>query len=957
MRYTSNDLEINFNDHDWAGPLEYVRDKYPLVPLQELIARPWAGPREEYIRRTMTIIEWWSFMAGTRIWPGVRDLPGIQEYPDVEKDKILRDIWRSLVQQVYEERKSYVSIRTLDGGRRRDIDLTVLPDTSAWKQYTARLDRKKKWSPVSLAQLQIETSSIFSRLDTDQPPFKGLVVGHVQSGKTASMIGIIALAADHGFNVFIILSGLIDNLRNQTEDRILEELQDPDFQNLHNWQPIYRVAGNQIQMARNLDFTGNNRYVHVSLKNSHHLNRVKRWLNQDRNFKRNMRVLLIDDEADQATPRNTPAEEAPNPINRQITEIVHDEDYKELCYLGYTATPYANVLSVAPGQDRGVNLYPKDFIGALSAKPDYFGCSSIFGEFEREPLSLIVRSVRREDIVVIEDIHSGNGGDLPASMKNAVDWFLLSVCIRRFRGDKEPTSMLIHTSHLTVRHERVYNALRGYLDCFFGLENTLEATERLRRRYQEQKDSFTLHDFWENFPDYPYDILDYPAWDDIKELVSKFLSEPVSFIQIDGNDSVQYHAGLHVCVDNSQFQETSDNGYNLHTRLLFPLERDQNGEAFLIIGGNTLSRGLTLRGLVSSWFLRDSSTAGDSLMQMGRWFGYRKGYELLQRVWVSELTQDKFSHLSRLESDFRDAIKLFEEGGRTLSESPIGVLNDLFRLRATSMNRMRAARSVEFFQGSAPQTTRFPAENNSELYTYNMAKTLEFIEFLKRNYSIPTEAKSGRFVVTEVHWSHVADYIASLRYHDDQDWFPDCREKLKQVGNHLESPNWNIVFSGTVDDTNPKWPGANVRGLRGLEKVRRTILRDASTDMMINIRSLRTAQDLLADIPVDIPRPDSSKSEVVQKFRKEHGVADHPLLIIYCIDGNQKNGSPGPTRMPIQGMAEDIIGLAILFPGRKNEGDYLTVDGAFIDRGVEEIRVELDRDAVQDSEREFDISE
>ncbi len=128
------------------------------------------------------------------------------------------------------------------------------------------------------------------------------------------------------------------------------------------------------------------------------------------------------------------------------------------------------------------------------------------------------------------------------------------------------------------------------------------------------------------------------------------------------DQTMSYHRGIHLCIDNSTEEEVIE-GSNQHVRLLYPSGSNSSPDfspAFIVIGGNTLSRGLTLQGLTSTYFLRSSSQM-DTLMQMGRWFGFRSGYELLPRIWMTKDTLLKFKYMTLAEQELREELRVYME--------------------------------------------------------------------------------------------------------------------------------------------------------------------------------------------------------------------------------------------------------------------------------------------------------
>ena len=253
---------------------------------------------------------------------------------------------------------------------------------SCWQGYKKHL-KDINWSEKSISNLEISDFNILKKLatdNTDKTSRKGLVIGNIQSGKTANMTGLIAQASDNGFNMFIVLSGMIESLRMQTQNRLINDLNKPS--NL-NWKfldrPSLRSSNNSsIYNINHFDFSSDsrNRYLTVSLKNKKRLEDLYNWMTKNKDKQRQMKVILIDDEADQASINTKDIDSNERTaINDIIRKIVNDRNFGAMNYVAYTATPFANILNES-GDD---TLYPKDFIELLEPAEDYIGARQIFG--------------------------------------------------------------------------------------------------------------------------------------------------------------------------------------------------------------------------------------------------------------------------------------------------------------------------------------------------------------------------------------------------------------------------------------------------------------------------------------------------------------------------------------------------------------------------------------------------
>src|SRR5690554_5690614 len=242
------------------------------------------------------------------------------------------------------------------------------------------------------------------------------------------MAGIMAMGADFGFNVFIVLSGMIESLREQTEQRISKLLSNTNGDRV--WEKI--VPQNyQNNFLSSVYRPDKNLYM-VVLKNKTRLENLLDWLQGDKNVAENLKVLIIDDESDQAsTNTSKDPENDRKTINRLIVNLVHNKDktnkyndfsFRSINYVGYTATPYANILSESP--DNLESLYPQNFIATLTESPQHFGPREIFGyldEERSEPLN-IVNFIKDKD--EITQLLLGEKKELPKSLKEAIAYFI-----------------------------------------------------------------------------------------------------------------------------------------------------------------------------------------------------------------------------------------------------------------------------------------------------------------------------------------------------------------------------------------------------------------------------------------------------------------------------------------------------------------------------------------------------
>ncbi|RFZ76004.1 endonuclease [Lacrimispora amygdalina] len=855
--------------------------------------------------------------------------------------------WKALVQlqkDAEEQTKEidYLSGQAMIMEEGEDNDVSIPGDTqSAWQLYRKSLIQNGFKDEV-VGEMERATLKILKRLSNDTTtmlPVKGLVIGNVQSGKTANMAALMAMAADWGWNMFIVLSGTIENLRQQTQTRLFQDL-NQGGSNLH-WRPLEHLSKQTdiSQRVQSLHFeeSSKQRYFTVCLKNPGRLKKLIQWLQSDANKQKQMKILVIDDEADQAGINTADVNSATiRTINRLIRDLVNGRNeksqeisnkYKAMNYIGYTATPYANILNEA-GTD---SLYPRSFISTLSVSKEYFGPQQIFGleggETTFEGLD-IVRIISDEDLQAIKFIHEEGSPYVPLALQHSICWFLCGVSCMRIWGYKKPISMLIHTSQKTDHHQNISEAVKDWITS----KDPIFLVEKCKEIWEYETKVFTFNKFREQYPQYDRkddEIKKYPDFSEIKEQLAILLSKDISNIPLDEENELNYHEGLHLCVDNCKNNGVNDEG--MHVRLAYPSSANMPSPApaFIIVGGATLSRGLTIEGLISTFFLRSVSQA-DTLMQMGRWFGYRKGYELLPRLWITSKTNDQFKFLATLDQELRDEIHEMDTLGKSPAVYGPKVKNSpkLSFIRITAKNRMQTAQSTDMdFSGSFNQTHKF--DNDREILLHNINVANEFISELGNSESIkPCNDHAGNTIIwRNVDFSKVKKLLTDYRFHQRLSVFDDINslinwiEKITQDGK-LE--NWNIVLAGKVSDKNSVWnsPGG------AINKVSRTKKHSMNeSDNVLNIGVLSDPKDVIADVDLEnqseevISKVKKFKSLYAREIRSLAGLDATPQLIMYMIDKDSKVQGTSKTREDLRAV-EDIVGICLNIPGGRRGTDY-----------------------------------
>ncbi|MGA2158301.1 MAG: Z1 domain-containing protein [Dehalococcoidia bacterium] len=575
-----------------------------------------------------------------------------------------------------------------------------------WPRLREYLIGVKCWGPTTVVRpLDETTDRILGYLappSTIQFDIRGLVLGYVQSGKTANFTALIAKAADAGYRLFIVLSGVDNGLRFQTQVRLDKELVGyadnrpgavhlpPMGKQWHQFTIEHFEGDFQPGFANYAALQGTQPVLLVIKKNGDVLRRLLAWLDDaPQDIRDTLPLLVVDDEADQASidTRGTyqtedeplPDDyEPPTTINGYIRELL--EKFKRRVYIAYTATPFANMLIPHDTADPtvGNDLFPKDFIVDLPKPEGYFGAEELFGRFDEVAGHAVpeLNVVRNTTDSEIEDLLSGT---IPQSLSIALMDFVLGGAARAQRGKSdEPATMLIHVHQRTFVHaemEKVVNNLFSEFKDEWRYQRKFGIRDRLMQRWEEEFRPVTRSIHLER--DVPFE--------QVEPFINPFLeSVIVKVINSVTGDMLDYES--------------------------------EPGLKAIAIGGNRLSRGLTLGGLLVSYFVRHTATY-DALMQMGRWFGFRAGYDDLVRVYVTPDVARCFSDLALVEHQLRQDIQIYEVRKLTPMQVGTRIMAHSSMLVTSRLKQRYATRIItdQSYAGQAPSTFWFPFDRPDDL--------------------------------------------------------------------------------------------------------------------------------------------------------------------------------------------------------------------------------------------------
>ncbi len=858
-------------------------------------------------------------------------------------DDLEQDTWAQYV-DFYRKRHKRIEIRSVgisDGASGASYQISD-EKTSAWKAYERSLIGKM--SDESIAHIEVSSRWTLNQLSLDtreSGPIKGLVTGSVQSGKTANMEGLISMAADQDFNFFILLSGTIENLRIQTQTRLQKDLKSTaaitwKFLDFSNEDKNFSESDLKLSVSGKYYYA--NRYVTVCLKNKTRLMKLLKWLYSDPNVASRLRIVVIDDEADQASPntgkiRDKEEEQERKAINQQIVNLVHglneegdtpkDTGFEAINYVSYTATPYANVLN----ESGPYSLYPRNFIYALEEPKEYFGASVIFGNPEWGYPGLdMINAIPKEEAKLLKK--SDSLKDLPKSLKEATSWFLVSAALLRYRKVKKNISMLVHTSSSVESQYLVYEAMRRWL-----AGNPEEVLAICRESWEREWDRLTKDSIREANPDYGFLESIMPITETFTEIVPGIenMLQEITNIKWDeaSPDRMVYGAGIHMCLDNSKAGQYTANPDEDTLRIVYPTDEElqemDEAPVFIVVGGNTLSRGLTIEGLVCTYFSRDSNQA-DSLMQMGRWFGYRKGVELLQRIWLTEEEERKFEAMAKMDRELKAEIERFMVSHLMPAEfgPKVYTMPEIAKFKLTAANKMQKATAADFnFEGYNGELTDY---EDGEVLKENINCTKQFIDSISKTHAVEINEFTGAksYVWRHVAYEEVRDTFLNGRFYlsDHSTLKEDLTHLLQWLDKKVESgkyKDWDVAIVNGPDAEEP-WQIANGElswmAIHRTKKIRKTD--------HIDIGSLRSGTDVLCD--VDLGSVDTealqqairAKKDLVLK-RSTLGLMDVPLLLLYRI---KKDGGKATKQRAIIDTKYDLVGFALIISGLELGKDH-----------------------------------
>lgn len=831
---------------------------------------------------------------------------------------------------------------------------------SHWQRYRELLN--ETWPPASIEALDEVTDEVLMRLEEPTRPGswdrRGLVVGHVQSGKTANYIGLINKAVDAGYQLIVVLAGIHKSLRSQTQIRLDEGFLGYESPTVAASQGVRSIGVGRIAPVRQRPNTITNRsdggdfkratannfginpggtpLLFVIKKNASVLNNLLEWVewaaieNVDgRPRIRDVPLLVIDDEADNASvdtrqqafdENGAPdAEHDPTTINRRIRRLLHC--FERAAYVGYTATPFANIFIHERGRttDEGDDLFPRSFIVSLPAPSDYVSPLRVFGlamnpdpNKAPAPALPIVRTIA--DHVATPDAEAATGWmpskhnkehrptidgvpGIPASLEDAILAFILACAARRVRGQQAVhNSMLIHVTRFTAVQELVFDQVNEFVS-------------QLRNRIQwgEGGAPDCVHDrlqvLWERDfrptslamggPDH--------SWKDIAAELWNAAS-PIKVRRINGTapDILDYesHRGT--------------------------------GLTVIAIGGDKLARGLTLEGLSVSYFLR-ATKMYDTLMQMGRWFGYRPGYLDLCRMYMTDELKDWFEHVTAANEELREEFDRMVAVGGTPRDYGLKVKSHP-SLLITANVKMRNGTDLDLsFEGGISETVSFQMDEASIRSNFDSLVRFTSVLGVSAERDPIRERPSGqdRWEGSLV-WNDVpaAQVISFLRLIVTPERAYRVQPKLmatyiERVSASGEMTQWTVALIGTKDEEKyslgelslaPIQRKLSVTGRPQAFSIGRLLSpRDEAIDLDAPAwgRALGLTTEKWIPDPIRFPERTEPPKTPGGPYIRQVRSRDRGLLLLYLIV-DTKEGSR--RQSPAITLPRPLVGVAVSFP-------------------------------------------
>ena len=816
-----------------------------------------------------------------------------------------------------------------------------------WNRYYELLIHSG-WSKYVAATLDQATNDLLDLLGNPAEPIawkrRGLVVGDVQSGKTASYAALICKAADAGYRMVILLTGTLENVRRQTQERMDSAFigfDSRDFLDTATLRSKRRVGVGLIDgkrdgvvfTSRDNDFRKNSASaLNISLdavrepvlvvtkKNKAVLNRLSSWLrarNADREGKIDLPLLLIDDEADNASinTRQDPTETTA--INRAIRDLLGL--FKRSSYVGFTATPFANIFIDPASTDDmlGDDLFPRDFIHVLEPPTNYVGMQKLFplgdpeapdGEDAKQAGAGIRALDDADDWLPAGHKKDAEPGEMPESLRLALRCFLIACAVRDLRhaagsagrGGGIHRSMLVNVSRFTAVQNRVAAGLHIELEDIRRAVRLHAALGPAKAAAQSPEIAGLAAAFATEFAGCGQSWLD----------TLKVMHDAIAPVRV---QAVNQGTGA--------------------ASLDYTIMDKPPGVRVIAVGGNSLSRGLTLEGLSTSYFLRNAK-AYDTLLQMGRWFGYRDGYADLCRLWLTDEADGWYRHVAEATAELKRDFARMKRRKATPREFGLRVRTHPDTLIITARNKMATGMEIVGERGisligrmvDSPYLYSDRLRNDENLQLVD-----HFLGGLVSQYGLPTPSPHRGAVI----WSNAsALYISDLldRFLVHIKSFEFQGDSIASFLREAADRNDPFLSTWTVAllTTGEKGP-VQLASLDSVEiqaKERYVKVAPGSPFLQVSGKSARvgSVRDVRHGLSIDAVRKVEKEARQAEPDLREvpedsfRAEMQNPLLLIYLLRGTERDlvpGGVGKKAYKKRVYRDDLVlpALALHFPG------------------------------------------
>lgn len=765
---------------------------------------------------------------------------------------------------------------------------------------------------------------------------KGLVVGDVQSGKTANYLGLINMAYDYGYKIVILLAGGTKSLRIQTQKRtdagVIGAKSDSignsieyigvGLPNQDHFAVPFTNQSNDfakfIQNNLNASIGDFNKPVILVVKKVKSIlksvaDRLQSELTQKGLDSKS--ILIIDDEADYASPNTSKSEDDPTTINRLIRTIFNK--FPIASYVGFTATPFANVfINPADKDDSFLDLFPSDFIVQLNSSDQYFGGRKVFPKEDGIPRCLRVLKESEKDFFPLKHDKYTPFLAIPESLKEAIHEFLINCVIRTLRGQgNKHRSMMINITVYNLVQYDILEKVSAYLD---KLRNEVEQLSSCPlQSFLKNKDMAAIYNHF--MQDSFYAGIREPEMG---------TEAPITWNEIQAGlyDEIKQFRTVVINSKNGNMDMLGDGGKK---KRFDYADYEEEGARVIAIGGMVLSRGLTLEGLMTSYYSRNASSY-DTLLQMCRWFGYRPGYEDLCRIFLTQDSIDRFDAVLQAVEDLKEQFAEMERQGKKpkqfglmIKECPDTLETSML---VTARNKMRGTEQIEFrlsYGGVYADTSKL-----SKKVSINEENLNSFYSFY-RHVSFAWDKDHRFFMAGDVPQQYIAEFIRNLKIPYVNRKF-DTEGLAEYILSSRIFPVWDVVIATGNSKSITQFMG--VEGLKGVVRSFHTnspedyyriggsnnrVLEPSIFDAGLYVDSRKRAEVLAEKDELDpsgAPHTDLSAKDYL-KLRSK------PILVIYPIDLKLKDDYSEDERVAREAISAEtpLIAFAIGFPNKESD--------------------------------------